>query len=77
MREFKDQLIKVTDKVICDICGNDCKKEYAHLHASWGYFSDSDGRVFAIDFCESCFYDNIAWLKIKSNSKALDGKYVI
>ena len=38
MREFKDQLIKVTDKVICDICGNDCKKEYAHLHASWGYF---------------------------------------
>lgn len=55
MKEFKEQLIKVTDKVICDICGNDCKKEYAHLHASWGYFSDSDGRSLLLTFVKIVF----------------------
>lgn len=75
MRTLKQVSVKVLDKVICDICGKDTKREFAEFHAAWGYKSDSDGKSFSIDFCEHCFYDTIAWLKIKSDNKSLDGKY--
>lgn len=47
--------------VICDVCGNRCRKdgdfvdEYAILKASWGYCSKMDGICQECDICENCF----------------------
>lgn len=70
--------------ILCDCCGMSCKAkthhklkefEFATLNASWGYYSDSDGKVYRIELCEKCFYDVIAHLKLhpEKNSASLDG----
>lgn len=66
----------------CDCCGKSCKKipktfEFATLNASWGYYSDSDGKNYKIELCEDCFYDTIAHLKARCShcSKSLDGTH--
>lgn len=63
--------------ILCDCCGESCKKtthpkikefEFATLNASWGYYSDSDGKVYRLELCEKCFYDVIAHLKAQCKS---------
>ena len=59
MKTFKKKTVKVTDKIYCDSCGDDCSKdidhEYATIEATWGYFSNQDGTQYDIEICESCF----------------------
>lgn len=51
-----NQLVEVD--IVCDACGESCRKEmdfeYASLWAEWGYGSSLDGIVWDYDFCESC-----------------------
>lgn len=72
------------EDIICDYCGSSCKTqihqkiknfEFATLNASWGYYSDSDGKSYKIQLCEKCFYDVIAHIKLncKVNNGSLDG----
>jgi len=54
------------DDIICDICGESCKKnldiESAKLFAHWGYDSKKDGDVYDIDICENCFDKILVYL---------------
>jgi len=70
MRTYKTEPKKVVDKILCDVCGESCtitepvvEHEYAELIATWGYFSDQDGKHFNIDLCENCFNDVLSFMK--------------
>ena len=69
MKTYKKKTVKVTDKIYCDSCGEDCSKdidhEYAELSATWGYCSKQDGLQYDIQICESCFNEVIDLLKKK------------
>jgi hypothetical protein len=67
-----EQLVFVVDDIICDICGNSCKKpmnyEYMDLHAAWGYDSGYDGQVWTAEICEECVVKFlIPLIKFKEN----------
>jgi len=61
----------------CDCCGKSCiddhklNFEYAHLVASWGYYSHRDTEVWNCDLCEDCA------VKIKEFIENLGGKISI
>jgi hypothetical protein len=70
MRTYKTEPKKVVDEILCDVCGESCtitepvvEHEYATLEATWGYFSDQDGKQFNIDLCENCFDDVLVFIK--------------
>ena len=67
MKTFKKKTVKVTDKIYCDSCGDDCSKdidhEYATIEATWGYFSNQDGTQYDIEICESCFNEVLQSMK--------------
>ena len=70
MRTYKTEPKKVVDEILCDCCGESCtitepvvEHEYAELIATWGYFSDQDGKQFNIDLCENCFDDVLVFIK--------------
>lgn len=72
MKTYKKKLTKVTDKIYCDSCGQDCtvtdpvdEYEYAELSATWGYFSNQDGLQYDIQICETCFNEVVDFLKKK------------
>ena len=72
MKTYKKKLVKTTDKIYCDSCGQDCtvtepvdEYEYAELSATWGYFSNQDGLQYDIQICETCFNEVIDFLKKK------------
>lgn len=72
MKTYKKKLVKTTDKIYCDSCGQDCtitepvdEHEYAELTATWGYFSNQDGLQYDIQICETCFNEVIDFLKKK------------
>ncbi len=54
------------DKVICNVCGKELKKEndivvedFLHIEKRWGYFSEKDGQTHKLIICENC-YDELA-----------------
>jgi hypothetical protein len=70
MRTYKTEPKKVVDEILCDVCGESCtitepivEHEYAELIATWGYFSDQDGKQFNIDLCENCFNDVLSFMR--------------
>jgi hypothetical protein len=70
MRTYKTKPKKVVDEILCDCCGESCtttepvvEHEYATIEATWGYFSDQDGKQFNIDLCENCFNDVLSFIK--------------
>lgn len=72
MKTHKTKAIKTVDQIYCDCCGKDCtitepvdEHEYAEISATWGYFSDQDGKHFDIQICETCFNETIDFLKNK------------
>ena len=66
MKRNKKKLVLQLDDIVCDICGNSCKKnldiESAKLFAHWGYDSSKDGYVYDIDLCEGCFDKTLTFL---------------
>lgn len=82
MKETTEVFVPKVSNVICDICGNSCKKEYnvenGILTAMWGYESDHDLEIYSIDLCEKCFFETISWLREKqthkTNPNPLDGR---
>lgn len=80
MRTYTKKLKKVLDEILCDCCGESCtitepvvEHEYATIEATWGYFSDQDGKQFNIDLCENCFNDTLIF--IKSQRKKILGPF--
>lgn len=60
MEIHEERLRPTIVDVLCDMCGQSCKKheeefEYATLFAHWGYFSKKDGTTTNVDMCEDCF----------------------
>ena len=57
-----DILTKVTDDILCNICGKSTKKKYGfstvELSVKWGYHSTKDGQYHESHLCETC-YDNL------------------
>ena len=52
----------ITD-IVCDMCGNSCKRgeaglksrfEYSTFHATWGYWSNRDLELWDCHLCEAC-----------------------
>lgn len=64
---YKTEEITVVDKVLCDVCGMDCSKEYAKLSANWGHNSANHGTVFFIQICEKCFYEILRYIRQARN----------
>lgn len=79
MKTFKKKTVKVTDKIYCDSCGENCSKdighEYAELSATWGYCSNQDGLQYDIQICESCFNEVIDFLQKKRKRILSSFKY--
>lgn len=67
MKIIKEVVGHKLDEVICDVCGDSCKKtcdnEFASIIANWGYDSNKDLMRFDIELCEGCFDKTIAFLK--------------
>jgi hypothetical protein len=67
MKKTKKVECQKLDEVVCDICGQSCKKthdnEFASLSATWGYDSKKDLLRHNIDLCEDCFDKTIEFLK--------------
>lgn len=61
VREVKP--IEVITDVLCDICDQSTKLEFATLSATWGYFSQSDGEQYKLQLCDKYFFDILAVLK--------------
>ena len=67
MKKTKKVECEKLDEVVCDICGQSCKKdfdnEFASLTATWGYNSKKDLTRHDIDLCEGCFDKTIEFLQ--------------
>ncbi|MDY6468301.1 hypothetical protein SKM57_06840 [Acinetobacter faecalis] len=61
VKEIKS--IEVITDVLCDICDQSTKLEFATLCANWGYYSKSDGERYKLQLCEKCFFNVLAILK--------------
>lgn len=61
VKEIKS--IEVITDVLCDICDQSTKLEFATLSANWGYYSQSDGERYKLQLCEKCFFNILAILK--------------
>ena len=61
IKEFR--LTEVISDVLCDICDQSTKLEFATLSANWGYFSQSDGERYKLQLCEKCFFNVLDILK--------------
>lgn len=76
MRKYSEQICQKLESILCDICGESCKKEanneVASLYAHWGYDSKKDLIRHNIDLCESCFDKTIQFLK-EIRTLKLDG----
>lgn len=74
MKTYRKKVVKVIDKVYCDVCGSNCSKdeqlgyEYGVLEANWGYSSKQDGTNYDIHLCETCFMAIVDSLKKKRKS---------
>ena len=66
MKKNKQKLVFQLEDIVCDICGDGCKKnldiESAKLFAHWGYDYKKDGDVYDIDLCENCFDKTLKFL---------------
>jgi hypothetical protein len=76
MKKTKKVECQKLDEVVCDICGQSCKKthnnEFASLSATWGYDSKKDLTRHDIDLCEGCFDKTIEFLQqIRTANKIL------
>lgn len=48
----------IINKVICDVCGVDCKEygnEHARLSTDWSYGSPYDGEYHELIVCPKCY----------------------
>ena len=63
-KEQETQIVEIIKDVLCNKCGNSCKKfdglvtsfEFAELKVYWGYFSiDRDGEVHEAHLCQNCW----------------------
>lgn len=61
---YKEERIAVrrTEKVICNSCGAEIKKDasgefydYIEVSKQWGYLSGFDGQTHCFDLCEDCY----------------------
>lgn len=80
MKKYIKKFCNKLDDILCDVCGESCKKtcdfEHATITATWGYDSKKDLTNHEIDLCESCFDKTIEFLKsirknIETNSSTL------
>ena len=74
MKVLKNEMVenKITEKIFCNICGKETKKDkfgyyedYVDISKVWGYNSNKDGQETRIDICEECFDKIIENCKIK------------
>lgn len=71
MKTYKEKIRRVIDDVHCDVCGKSTTHninvgpDYATLESCWGYGSNHDGTKYNIEFCESCFFDVLNFIKEK------------
>jgi len=83
LKKYKKVLKDEVDDVICDVCGDSCRKdcshmlndhgEYATLEAIWGYCSRRDGDDYKCDMCENCFEKVLAFIdSLKSRQTPTD-----
>ena len=59
----KLQQVKVITDVLCDVCNQSAKLEFATFSAHWGYGSTHDGERYELQLCEKCFFYALATLK--------------
>ena len=50
------QQVKVITDVLCDVCNQSAKLEFATLSAHWDYGSTHDGERYELQLCEKCFF---------------------
>ncbi len=55
--------VKVITDVVCDVCNQPTKLEFATLSAHWSYRSTHDGERYELQLCEKCFFYVLATLK--------------
>ena len=55
--------VEVMTDVVCDVCNQSTKLEFATLSAHWGYGSTNDGERYELQLCEKCFFYALATLK--------------
>ena len=80
MQKYKPvaQEILKTDRVYCNLCGKEIKKDshgnfqdYLTVEKQWGYFSSKDNETHTFDLCESCYDSLIAQFVIPVEKKEI------
>ena len=57
------QQVEVMTDVVCDVCNQSTKLEFATLSAHWGHGSTHDGERYELQLCEKCFFYALVTLK--------------
>ena len=57
------QQVEVMTDVVCDVCNQSTKLEFATLSAHWGHGSTHDGERYELQLYEKCFFYALATLK--------------
>lgn len=62
MRQYTEKKRKETEKVFCNQCGKEIRKQgemfaedYLCVEKRWGYFSKKDNEVHRFELCEDCY----------------------
>ena len=57
------QQAEVMTDVVCDVCNQSTKLQFAALSAYWGYGSTHDRERYELQLCEKCFFYALETLK--------------
>jgi hypothetical protein len=73
IKENKSEIVQRVVDIICDCCGNSCKKsehitgnfEYMKMATTWGYDSNKDLEQWIAHICESCVDEKFTFIKFQ------------
>ena len=57
------QQVEVVTDMVCDVCNQSTKLQFATLSAHWGYGSTHDGERYELQLCEKWFFYALVTLK--------------
>ncbi len=67
----EDIMFKDLDRITCNKCGKQIKREngvikqdFLEVVKPWGYFSEKDGKTYRFSLCEKCCDEMIEGFKI-------------
>ena len=61
----------VCDMCLCSTCVPEGGRQFATLHAHWGYGTKHDGERYELHLCEKCFFQALSYVKQERRTQNL------